>query len=198
VRSSLIIPALAGLCVTCASLAWGAWGGRGARAGTPWDAEPTVEIVTPTTPAPHHEVTTPGGCHSGGCSLAKHPIPEFSAADFRDALAEYALAPADSPSPALEKLLFYGSRTRELIDRYGEGTLPAAHSELLRRELARTHALVAMRMIDDAGAVVAAYEPEAVPIGVKQHLHTNSDAVQPFEMNGTVMRVGLSHLWSRY
>lgn len=136
------------------------------------------------------------GCH--GCSLAKHEIEELTVAKFRDALASYARAPHWQPSEALDTLLFYQDHTARMLEEHGTGPLPAEHVAFLRRELGRDHVLVALRLVDERGEVRAQYGPERVPIGQKEHLHTEGAELYDMEFNGTVMRTGLYHLWSRY
>lgn len=134
-----------------------------------------------------------------GCTLKKHQVPPFTIKQFHAALAAYAKAGVDEPTPALERLLFYGRRTVELIEDQGTGPLPKQHVKFLRRELARNRAVVSIRMVDAAGHVRVNLAPVTVPIGIKQHLKPPAlDGSQPLEINGTVMRTGLYHLWSRY
>ena len=158
---------------------------------------PTVEIVAPVPIGKTPKAKAPGECTTG-CSLAKHPIPDFTPDDYLAAVARYAKADADAAGAALEKLLFYGTRTEELMQRFGTSGLPAAHVSFLRRELSRRHAHVSIRLVDAGGRVRASHGPSRVPLGHKQHLHAVTLGNQSLEFNGTVMRVGLYHLWSRY
>lgn len=166
------------------------------------NAGPRVEIVAPKPPG-GEAVGSPGtasdpeACQTG-CSLAKHDIPPFRRGDFEKALRAYARDPATAPGEALEKLLFYGKETRSYIARHGTGALPAEHLAFLTRELRRRHAIVEIRMIDESGQVRVAYGPQRVPLGQKEHLQPKVRDLQPLEINGTVMRTGLYHLWSRY
>ncbi len=132
------------------------------------------------------------------CSLAKHHIDPFTAADYERTLAEYASSDAEEPGQALEKLLFYGLDTKRYIVDYGTEGLPDTHLQVLQRELARDHALVSLRLVDEAGRTRVSYGPESVPIGQKQHLTVVGEELQAMEFNGTVMRTGVNYLWSRY
>lgn len=137
-----------------------------------------------------------GNCQSG-CSMKDHPIPPFTAEEFAATLAAYAAAPRDEAGEALDTLVFYGRRTVELMDLYGTEPLPPEHVAFLRRQL-RRNALVALRIVDEHGVVRAEYGPEPVPFGIKQHLHGRTEDLEPLEFNGTVVRVGLNTIWSRY
>ena len=69
----------------------------------------------------------------------------------------------------------------------------------LRRELARDHAVIAMRVIDEHGVVRARLHETRVKVGKKRHIHFSEyTRMQPFETSGTVVRVGLGHIWSRF
>jgi hypothetical protein len=88
-----------------------------------------------------------------GCSLAKHAIPDFTPYDFEKTLAAYAALPATQVSEELEKLLFYGSRTKQLLEEVGTADLPAGHLAYLQTELDRDQAVVSLRLVDDANVV---------------------------------------------
>jgi hypothetical protein len=133
-----------------------------------------------------------------GCSLAKHSIPAFTPYDFEKTLAAYAALPATEASEELEKLLFYGSRTKQLIEEVGVADLPAEHLGYLKKELARDHAIVSLRLVDENDVVHVSYGPTSVPFGEKQHLAPIGEGLQAMEFNGTVMRTGVNYLWSRY
>ncbi len=162
-----------------------------------------VEVVAPTPPGGEKAKPGPGSqddpeaCRTG-CSLAKHAIPEFRRGDFEKAMRAYGNEAAEAPSEALEKLLFYSAETRHFIDKHGTGSLSAEHAAFLTRELRRRYAIVEIRMVEADGRVRVSYGPEQVPLGQKEHLQPKGHDLQPFEINGTVMRTGLYHLWSRY
>jgi hypothetical protein len=162
---------------------------------------PIVEIVAPQRPLdiPRDDAEPDEECKTG-CSLQTHHIPPFSDEQFVQALADYARQPPDQVSQPLETLLFYGARTRELIDLHGTPGLPEQHAEFLDRQLARDHAQVWVRFVEEGtNRVRVSVGPTRVPIGRKMHLHPDVlTDVQSLEINGTVMRVGLYHLWSRY
>ena len=160
----------------------------------PEEHEVEVHIVVPES---FVKTDDQGACASG-CSLKSHPIPPFTVEQFTETLAAYAEAAPDQEGEALDTLLFYGSRTEELIGIYGSSPLPAEHAAFLGRELQRKFATLELRMIDEAGVTRATFGPERVPIGIKQHLRAEVKDVQPLEFNGTVMRVGLNYVWSRY
>ena len=167
-------------------------------AGKPVLNVPTVHIVAPAVIGGAKQDTKSAEECTTGCSLAKHKIPDFTPDDYLQAIADYAGQPHDADTKPLETLLFYGSRTLQLMQRFGTEGLPSSHLVFLRRELSRTHARVSIRLIDANDRVRVSYGPSRVPLGQKQHLQAVTLADQSLEFNGTVMRVGLYHLWSRY
>jgi len=134
-----------------------------------------------------------------GCSLAKHSVPEFTLGDFYEALKDYAAGSPSDQGDGLDKLLFYGKKTLEFIETEGTDPLSAEHVAFLKRELRRENAVVTIRMVDEHGTTRVQYGPEKVPLGAKQHLAPSEVGnLFAMEFNGTVMRTGLYHLWSRY
>ncbi len=156
-----------------------------------------IEVPTPPGKPEKKREPEPGECTTG-CSLAKHTIPPYGRADFARARYTYASELPDAASEALETLLFYGAATRQYLHDMGTGPLSPAHIRFLNKQLERDHAIVSIRMVDDAGLVRVAYGPQRVPIGIKQHLQPVDHDLQPLEFNGTVMRTGVNYLWSRY
>ena len=194
----------AGLIAAVLALGLGTWtwaSTQSGDSGSELGAEGDYTLVTFEEPIPtgtavkkksaEEECTT-------GCSLAKHSIPAFTPYDFEKTLAAYAALPASEESEELEKLLFYGSRTKQLIEEVGVADLPAEHLAFLTRELARDHAIVSLRLVDDDDVVRVSYGPTKVPFGEKQHLAPVGEDLQAMEFNGTVMRTGVNYLWSRY
>ena len=156
---------------------------------------PAVQIVEPVGGAQPNEEDA--HCASG-CSLKDHPVAPFTETQFFETLEQYAKQPHHAPSAPLERLLFYGRRTRELIDYHGLERLPKTHRRVLSRELSRTHARVAIRVVDDRGSTRAELPWTRVPFGKKQHLRPRVKRIQAMSFNGTVMRTGLGHIWARY
>jgi len=201
-RRQLLIPLG---CVGIAALLGAAWGTHTSAsteaslqiAKAPVIRGATLEIEAPTPLGTKKDYGDKENCTTG-CSLAKHTIAPFTVEQFHAAVAGYAKAGVDEPMPDLEKLLFYGRRTKALIDEHGLGKLPAEHTAFLKRELARQRAVVSIRMVDASGRVRVNLPPVTVPIGIKQHLKPTALQGQSMEINGTVMRTGLYHLWSRY
>lgn len=163
-------------------------------------AAPIVEIVIPAivdTDEDKQKKAEEEACTSG-CSLAKHAIPDFEPDDYIAALAKYAVATIDDEGEGIDTLLFYGTKTLQYFEDFGTGPLSEDHVAFLRRELARKEATVEIRFVDEDGGVRVATGPMLVPLGQKQHLHPIANSVQSMTLNGTVMRTGLYHLWSRY
>ena len=134
-----------------------------------------------------------------GCTLAKHDIPPFSFGQFVRARAQYAKEKHNDASKSLETLLFYRQETLSYLGKNGVGPLPEKHATFLKRELSRKTATVSIRVVGANGRTRISLADVVVPLGVKQHLKPKAlDGTQPLEFNGTVKRVGLYHLWSRY
>ena len=156
----------------------------------------TVDIVVPEVRTNKLKKPDAKGCH--GCSLAKHTLPDYDREIFEAALEGYAKTMPWQESESLEVLLFHSKATLELLEKHGSGPLPPEHVAFLRGELTR-EAVVEIRMVDEHGVVRITYGPERVPFGVKEHLAPKETGnLFAMEFNGTVMRTGLYHLWSRY
>lgn len=143
-------------------------------------------------PAPGPEVC------ATGCAAASTAQTTLAAGDFHRLLGLYAHEALDGPRPALDELLFHAADTLELASRHGLEGLDAPHRDLLLGEAARTHALLSVRFVDEAGTERLLLPPTRVPLGVKQHLFPELAAgFDPPEISGTVRRVGLDYLWTR-
>lgn len=155
-----------------------------------------VDIELPEIPG-HHDDEQKKHCH--GCSLGHHEIPPYTDEVYREAVESYARMPYWQQSEGLDTLLFYGDETLEKLEKLGTGSLSAEHLAFLRRELTRTHAVVHIRVVDEHGEVRVDYGPERVPLKVKEHLWAKENGnLFAMSFNGTVVRTGLYHLWSRY
>ena len=173
----------------------------GCAGGGGGDSEEPAPTVIIESPVPTGKVAKADGnkeeCTTS-CSLAKHPVPPFDELDYELAIQHYADELPGVESESFEQLLFYGPRTVHFMKELGTEGLSQAHLDALERELARDHALVSLRLVDESNGVVASYGPERVPIGIKQHLAPSNDELQAMEFNGTVMRTGVNYLWARY
>jgi hypothetical protein len=141
---------------------------------------------------PHgHEVC------SSGCAVSRHPTGELTAPVFRGLLSQFAREPMDETSRAFETLLFYGPQAKKLLDSEGSAPLDPVRASVLRGELSRTHARIAIRVLDEHGAVRTSLPPTRVPLDRRHVFVMDTHKVQPLETSGTVKRVGLYHLWNR-
>lgn len=134
---------------------------------------------------------------SSGCTPHNHPTQDLTAAKYRALLERFSGEPLDETSLALESLLYFGRQTRLLAAREGTSPLNADRVDFLRRELSRTHARIAIRLVDEAGAIRAWAPPTRVPLDRRHVFEMEVDGVQPLVTSGTVKRVGLNHLWNR-
>jgi hypothetical protein len=179
---------------------------QGATPETRVDETPLVVEVAGTTPittaqsaAVEPKDPEDKTCSSGCGSGAKKYVPPLHKDEFERLIAEFAQEPLDPPGEALESLLFHHRDARSYLAQDWLLWLDPERRAFLRRELSRTHAWIAFRVLDDEGAVRMQVDPTRVPLTEKQHLLPNTVAdVQPAEFNGTVVRVGRDHLWVRY
>ena len=157
---------------------------------------PDLEPIPP--PIAHRPVPEQPPACAAGCAADPAPIPLLGLKTFNDLLDAFADDPMTGESDALETLLFHGERALELLRRGGAGPLDDERAAFLQRELTRTHALVEVRLVDEAGRERARFQPHRVLLG--ERVHTGFDEtfdLQPLDYSGTVRRVGLHHLWTR-
>ena len=133
-----------------------------------------------------------------GCNIATHDIDRLDDATIMALVDD--LSNEDQPgpdSPALEALLFHADSVRIFLDQHGPRAL-GRHHTLLMRQLAVTHAVIEIKVVDETGRIRAQFAPTRVPLGRKtHHLATKSHELHGLEVSGTVVRVGLEHVWSR-
>jgi hypothetical protein len=133
-----------------------------------------------------------------GCAIAKHgdgPLADEELAAWLDA---YQQSEALAASVALETLLYHGAQVRAFVQTKGAKVLDDAHRAKLNQELQRVYAVVEARLVNDEGEVVSHLKPTEVRLGEKAHLYVPGMKDRPpFEISGTVMRVGVAHLWAR-
>ncbi|MEM7309004.1 MAG: hypothetical protein AAF682_20135 [Planctomycetota bacterium] len=148
----------------------------------------------PELPAPGPSLPAAPECAAGCAALERED--EAEPVDV-DALVEtWRSGSAADAAAAVDALLFHREEAGEWLGRAGERD--AVLRALLERELARSHALLELRIVDEAGAVRAHLTPTAMPLGQREHLHPERVAgLQVPEISGTVRRVGLGHLWAR-
>lgn len=133
-----------------------------------------------------------------GCSAASSAIDELSVEEYLALIEAWAADPDREGGRALETLLFHGAQVPGLAAFHGTGSLRGSDVAYLLREVARDHALLSVRLVNEAGEERLRLGPARVPLGEKQHLFPEhlSD-LQPPEVSGTVRRVGVDHLWAR-
>jgi len=134
---------------------------------------------------------------ASGCAASRHPTPQLDTPAFHKLMAAYRFEPMDASSSALESLLFYGRQTQQLLDQHGDRPLDSARAEFLRRELRRTHAMVAFRIVDQQGLIRTQMPPTRIPLDRRHVFDMENTDLPPLVTSGTVKRVGLHHLWTR-
>jgi hypothetical protein len=141
---------------------------------------------------PHGKLT----CASG-CAPNAHPTRPLTRSEYERLLKEFASQPISEESPALEALMYYNRQTRYFMDKYGTEPLDAERVALLRKELARDHAFVHIRVVDELGKIRVSMPPQRVPLDIRHEFYMDTHDLQPVVTSGTVKRVGLYHLWQR-
>lgn len=130
-----------------------------------------------------------------GCAAI--PDTKFSKENFLQTIRTYAKDPLTKQSAALETLLFYGKETQKWLAE--TSFLDKEHMDILQRELQKKHVAISLRIVDENNDLRLELEPTIVKVGEKyhQHIHKTKD-MQEVEISGTIKRVGVDHLWSRF
>lgn len=134
---------------------------------------------------------------SSGCAASNHPTDKLTRARFQSLLRRFADEPPDASSRALETLLFFGRQSLAMLESCGKGPLNEQRAGILRDELARTHALISFRVVDEHGEVRCWMPPTRVPLDRRHVFTMEVKNLPPLVTSGTVKRVGLHHLWTR-
>lgn len=145
-----------------------------------------------TTAHPHG----PKVCASG-CAANAAPTKPLTQAEFQRLMAAFAQEPMTDESEALAHLLYYGRQTRVFLKKEGHAPLDDERAAFLQKELARDHALVSFRLVDENGKLWAYHPPRRVPLDIRHEFFPDAYGIQPFETSGTVKRTRLNHLWQR-
>ncbi|MCP3918051.1 MAG: hypothetical protein GY711_21085 [bacterium] len=133
-----------------------------------------------------------------GCAAAAPAADELSESDFSSLLRTLANEPEPARSEAFETLLFHGRRALEMLASRDGFALDAELESVLRRELARTHATLNVRLVDEDGFDHLRLGEQRLILGTKRHLFANDAlALKQPEVSGTVRRVGAERLWAR-
>jgi hypothetical protein len=125
-------------------------------------------------------------------------VPPLGEAGFLEQVTRYADEPMAAGSPGLETLLFHHRETARTLAQHPLLALDPVRRAFLQREAARDEVTVALRVIDAEGRERLSTGRRVVPLSRKVHLAARGPDMQAGEFNGTVVRVGLNHLWARY
>jgi hypothetical protein len=133
-----------------------------------------------------------------GCGVAADGSSELTLAEYRSLIKLYAREALGSEPRALETLLFHAEHTLRHVEAIGLSGLDDEHAAFLMRELGRDHGALEVRLLGTDGTVRLRLEPNAFPIGRKQHVRPEHVVdMAPPELSGTLQRVGLDHIWTR-
>ena len=134
---------------------------------------------------------------ASGCAVSRHPSGRLTPKAFTTLLKAYQQAPPTAENVALEEILFYSRQSRE----YWQCLRGACHDPLWQRvlddELKKTHVLVSLRVLDEAGVIRSKLTNVRVPLDRRHVFQMQNEELQPLVTSGTVKRVGLDHLWTR-
>ncbi len=147
---------------------------------------PATAVEAPQTAAQDTE-------HCSACSAHPHREAAPSREDVLVQLATFAREPMTADSPALEWLLYHGDHVREFI---AGADLDPARREFLEGEIARDRADIELRIVTRDGTVRATASG-STRLGEKVHLMPEHNDLG-IDFGGSVLRVGLHHLWSRF
>lgn len=134
---------------------------------------------------------------ASGCAASRHPTEKLTRARFDELMFATSRNPLDGDNRAFETLLYYGRQTRQFISQHGYVHLDTEQSKRLRRELLKTHAIVSIRVVDEAEEVRSWIHDVRVPLDRRHVFDMETKQLQPLVTSGTVKRVGLDHLWTR-
>jgi hypothetical protein len=151
-------------------------------------------------PKPTGTVTQPHlGCQSGGCAYVPAPTAQDIPIEQIDQLLkEVAQTPVGADSQSLDTLLFHDGEVRERLSRADVPDIGPAWMAFLKHELDKQIATFSLRVIDEDGHQRAFLPDTAMALGAKKHLEiSQTDLGTPMNANGTIVRVGLHHLWYR-
>lgn len=139
------------------------------------------------------------GCQSGGCAYVPAPTAlDLPRAELDALIAQVAQTPVGTESLALDTLLFHDAEVRERLAQPDLPTLSPGWAAFLKHELDKQVATFSLRVIDEDGRVRATLPDTAMALGAKKHMEiTETDLGTPMNANGTLVRVGLNHIWYR-
>jgi len=134
---------------------------------------------------------------ASGCAASRHPTEALTRDRFHSLLLEYANEPIANAGPAQDALLYYGRQAAQLLATEGPGRLDPLRTATLKRELARDHAEIEIRVVDALDHVRASLPPTNVPLDRRHEFELDTHQLQPMIASGTVKRVGRDYLWTR-
>jgi len=134
---------------------------------------------------------------ASGCAASSHPTGELLDFEFDELKNQYALGPMDQTNRALETLLYYGPQTRAMLESHGSFPLDFKRLDFLQHELAKTHAFISFRIVDENGIVRTYMPPTRIPLDRRHVFEMETHNLPGLVTSGTVKRVGLHHLWTR-
>jgi hypothetical protein len=134
---------------------------------------------------------------ASGCAASRHPTEKLSDERFEQLLLEYATEPLVEAGSAQDTLLYYGRQTTALLKNARRDSLDPARAAILKHELTRSHAEIAIRVVDAEEHLRASLPPTKVPLDRRHEFELDTYDMPPILASGTVKRVGRDFVWTR-
>lgn len=137
---------------------------------------------------------------ASGCALSRHPTRRLTRQRFDELiqqLSDSTDAAQSRESRVWDELVYYGAQSRAFLQAYPTRHLNAESVSRLRRELARDHVRIQIRVVDQQGEVRSWLRETRIPLDRRHVFDMETDGLQSLVTSGTVKRVGMDYLWVR-
>ena len=134
---------------------------------------------------------------ASGCALSRHPTRRLTRWRFEELMDRLSTARGEASYRVWDELVYYGAQSRQFLESYPLDRLRGESVSRLRRELARDHVRIQIRVVDQHGAVCSWLPETRIPLDRRHVFDMETDGLQSLVTSGTVKRVGMDHLWVR-